>query len=163
MFQQKYKRIKLCYFSQKCKNYSTLEFMTCRMRPLDPSLTITLVVLTFWWPFNGLVSAPLPSSPPSWKGFVLKSKASSSSLVGGCMWLDGVHHLFLLEKTYWYESNSKEEMILWHSMDSTWVRDSLGTYNRIGSRFYVSRTHQDLHQTPNSYGRAIFCQLNRTN
>ena len=58
---------------------------------------------------------------------------------------------------------SKEEMILWHSMDSTWVGDSLGTYNRIGSRFYVSRTHQDLHQTPNSYGGVIYCQLNRTN
>jgi len=28
--------------------------------------------------------------------------------------------------------------------------------------FYVSRTHQKLHQTPNSYGRSIYCQLNRT-
>ena len=48
MFQQKYKRIKLCYFWQKCKNYSTLEFMTCRMCPLDLSLTITLVVASIW-------------------------------------------------------------------------------------------------------------------
>ena len=31
--------------TKKCKNYSTLEFMTCRMRPLDPSLT-------FWWRKN---------------------------------------------------------------------------------------------------------------
>ena len=57
----------------------------------------------------------------------------------------------------------KIEMTLWHSMESTWVGDSLGTFNRIGSRFYVSRTHQDLHQTPNSYGGAIYCQLNQTN
>jgi len=53
MFQQKYKRIKLCYFWQKIKVYSTLEFMTCRMRPLDPSLTITLVVASMWY-FGGL-------------------------------------------------------------------------------------------------------------
>ena len=30
-----------------------------------------------------------------------------------------------------------------------------------GSMFYVSRTHQNLHQTPNSHGRPISCQLNR--
>ena len=78
-----------------------------------------------------------------------------------CAWL--YRFIWNGRKQTWYESNSKEEMILWHSMDSTWVGDSLGTYIRIGSRFYVSRTHQDLHQTPNSYGGAIFCQLNRTN
>jgi len=66
------------------------------------------------------------------------------------------------EPHIWYEINSKIE-ILWHSMESTWVGDSLGTFNRIGSRLYVLRTHQILHQTPNSYGRSIYCQLNWLN
>jgi len=37
-------------------------------------------------------------------------------------------------------------MILWHFMESTWVGEWKGTFNRIGSMFYVSRTHQNLHQ-----------------
>ena len=35
----------LCYFDQKNKkNYDTLESMTCKMCPLDPFLTMTLVI-----------------------------------------------------------------------------------------------------------------------
>jgi len=45
---------------------------------------------------QGLFHHPLPLE----KGFVLESKASSSSLIGGCMWLDSVHHLLLLERIY---------------------------------------------------------------
>ena len=41
---------------------------------------------------------PLLSSPPSWKGFVIKSNASSSSSLCWCMWLNGFHHPLLFER-----------------------------------------------------------------
>ena len=43
-FNKNTKELNYATFDKNCKNYSTLEFMTCRMRPLDLSLTITLVV-----------------------------------------------------------------------------------------------------------------------
>ena len=94
------------------------------------------------------------------KGLML-SKFLNYSQIPPCL-LSVVDGMPILSKT-WYDSTSQVEMILWHSMESTWVGDSLGTFNRIGSMFYVSRTHQNLHQTTNSYGRSIYCQLNRLN
>jgi len=49
---------------------------------------------------SSIIPSLLKMICPQIQGFFLKSKASSSSLVGGCMWLDGVHHLLLLEKIY---------------------------------------------------------------
>ena len=51
----------------------------------------------------------------------------------------------------WYDSTSKVEIILWHSMESTWVGDSIGIFNRIGSMFYVSRTHQNWRLNCNAW------------
>ena len=33
--------------------------------------------------------------------------------------------------TTWYDSTSKVEMILWHSMESTWVGDTIGTFKEL--------------------------------